>query len=377
MNIVIKKEQREKFKNALNNVFKATAGAKANMDILKCLCLQAQDNKLKIMATNMDLLIQQTIEVSVILDGKVYVDAIDFVKIIKKVAAGDIKLKVDAKKMSISVGRSKINLNIIDGEFPCAEFSTMKTIEFSKMEFFRHIKQTTFCSSKSDNGKAIFKGVLLSLNKKAYIAATNSHQVGIKEFLTSFEESEDEENLLIPSKHLDIIASIEDDANIVALQWNEKKSYLKITIGDTLVATRLIEGQFPDVYRVIPPSFKMDIKINTSDFIEALDRVTIFSEKDGLSIVKFSLSKDNNVLTFIANNEKGEIAEVLPVSIENYLLEDNNFDIAFNSQYILEMLKTNSDSKEFTLSMNSAVTPAKITINDENYTYIVTPIRMK
>ena len=135
------------------------------------------------------------------------------------------------------------------------------------------------------------------------------------------------------------------------------------------MTSRLIEGAFPDYHRVIPPEFATVVKLATAEFSSAVDRVSLISRSGDYNIIKLEFA-NNQVHISSTNPDIGNAEEYIPAEIEGPELT-----IAFNAQYIMDVLK-NVDSEDCQIKLNQPLSPAAIReADDENYTYIVTPVR--
>ena len=131
----------------------------------------------------------------------------------------------------------------------------------------------------------------------------------------------------------------------------------------------LIEGSFPDYRRVVPPKFATKTIFKKVDMEKAIQRVALFS-KDDYSIVRLSVGKDAITLTS-GISDLGQGKEVVDCQTSG-----EGLNIAFNSKYVMDILK-NSDSDEVAMAVNNSLSPSCFQpVGEENYTYIVTPVRV-
>jgi len=143
------------------------------------------------------------------------------------------------------------------------------------------------------------------------------------------------------------------------------------------IYSRLIEGQFPDYKQIIPDSFKTEIKINTEEFRDKMERIALFVRED-LKTVKVEVTNKEN-------NRKEERCEIFlkaesPSTGEAFenissFKKGEDINITFNTDYILDVLKI--IKKENTIiKLNDPLNPAIITPDeDKSYIYVLMPVR--
>jgi DNA polymerase-3 subunit beta len=140
-------------------------------------------------------------------------------------------------------------------------------------------------------------------------------------------------------------------------------------VGESILITKLIDGNFPDYKRVIPKDNNNILKVNRQDFSLAVDRVSTITN-DKSPAIKFKLL--NNLMNMSSvNAESGTATEDI---ITSYSGEE--IEIGFNSKYMLEMIN-NLEDVEITLSFKDSASPV-IAVEDSNpeLIYVLMPMRV-
>lgn len=125
----------------------------------------------------------------------------------------------------------------------------------------------------------------------------------------------------------------------------------------TLFQTRVLSGTFPDVNRLIPASFELEVKANTVDFYNVIDRAALLTSEKDKNIVKFEC-EEQTVIVSSNSPEIGKVEEKMTVEKNN----EQNIKIAFSSRFMMDALRT-IESKDVVLCFNNDVQP--IIINDD------------
>ena len=146
---------------------------------------------------------------------------------------------------------------------------------------------------------------------------------------------------------------------------------LMVKIGNWSVVSRLIEGKFPDYKRVIPPQFSVKTKVNVKDLAGAVSRMSLCSgSENDYSIVKISIGS-NEIKVMSSSPDVGTGEEIISCNTEG-----NPINVAFNAAYIMDIMK-NIETEEAEINLNNSLSPVCIKpISEEEYIYIVTPVRV-
>ncbi len=327
--------------------------------------------KLEIQAMDLNMAISCTIDSSTVDPGETVVSSKHFIDLIRKLPGESVTItkNKENKTLKIESGKAEFQLLLMNEDdypkFP--EFNGEKTIILEDEKIKNLIRKTIFACS-TDGSRPLFTGILLELkDEKITFVGTNTHRLAVKS--TPYEDK-DVLNIIIPSKVLgeisrNLTGDLPQDVKISLL-----KNQIKIVIDNIVIVSRIIDGKFPDYRRVIPPNFSVKAKFNVKELAGAVERVSLFSIDGEYSIVKVSVDGDEIILTS-SSPEVGNGKEVISCTSEG-----GNLNVAFNSSYILDILK-NLDSEEATLCMNTSLSPVCIRSEEEkDYKYIVTPVRV-
>ena len=174
--------------------------------------------------------------------------------------------------------------------------------------------------------------------------------------------------VILPRKAvLELRKLLESVEGMVEVALSETK--IRISIGGTVLISKLIDGTFPDYQRVIPEGNNKIMTIAGSVFAEAVDRVSTISS-DKSRAIKLSLSSGKLVLS-ASSPDKGSASEELSVDYES-----DDLDIGFNSRYVLDMTEQiQGDSMRF--EMEDGASPTVIFDGDDLRTvYVLMPMRV-
>ena len=355
---------------ALQTVQKAIA-TKPSTPILAGVHFKTLENKVIIQANDLNMAISSTIEADVVEPGEIVVSGRMITELARKLPGETVFISNNKANNTISIesGKSKNSLLAMNEEdypeFP--NFDAEKSIDIPDDKLKELIKKTIFACS-NDEARPLFTGILVDVKDgKVTFVGTNTHRLAIKSLPLDTEENL---SMIIPSKVLAEIARNLNGETPALVNLATINNRIRITIDNSVIVARLIEGKFPDYRRVIPPKFAITTKLSASELAGAVERVSLFSTENDYSIVKISVSQaELNINS--SSPEVGTGNEIIPC-----ITEGADVNVAFNSRYLLDILKS-IDSDNVTFSMNTSISPVCVNSSEEeDYTYIVTPVRV-
>ena len=334
------------------NLIPVLSGIKFNLTS-EGLFLSASDNDISIETFVDKSKLEEVTETgSTVIQGKYILE------IIRKLEGRIVSIELlDNIKVLISCGNSEFNLNCMESsEFPNLNIEEKKDpIILKKSEFKNLINKTSFAVSTQET-RPILTGINFKIfEDKLEAIATDSYRLAKKYTLLGTKVNE-ELNIVIPGKNLIELTKIleETDDNIEMHIFTNKVLF---KFDNTLFQSRVLSGTFPDVNRLIPASFELEVKANANEFYNVIDRASLLTSEKDKNIVKFEC-EDKEVIVSSNSPEIGRVEEKIDVEKNN----DNNIKIAFSSRFMMDAIRT-VESKNVILKFNNDVQP--IIINDE------------
>ena len=176
----------------------------------------------------------------------------------------------------------------------------------------------------------------------------------------------------IPNKSLEELNKIlEDESTLVKVYFENSKALFEYK--NLTFVTRLIEGNYPDTKSLFAKEYLFEAVFNKNELINAVDRASLFTSLDNLSIVKFSFLSNNKIEISSNSSEIGKVVEEIDLINE---LENVEFQIAFGTKYLLEALKA-FDSSEITFCFTGEIKPTVIKeANNDTLIQLLLPVRV-
>ncbi len=319
--------------------------------------------QLKLMATDLDLQVVETIAAKVETPGTTTVSAHTLFEIARKLPEGaEVSLAAAEGKMQVKAGKSNFNLPTLPrDDFPViAEGDLPTNFELPVAELIQIIDKTRFAISTEET-RYYLNGIFLHVAEDASgpvlkAAATDGHRLA-RYTVTRPDGASSMPDVIVPRKCVTEIRKLLDEAE-GNVEISLSASKVRFQLGNAILTSKLIDGTFPDYSRVIPKSL-----------YQGVDRVsTIASEKT--RAVKVGLDKDRITLS-VTSPENGTAAEEVAASYDSDAME-----IGFNARYLSDILgQVDGDTVE--LHLADANAPTLIRESEKSPAlYVLMPMRV-
>ena len=347
-----------------------------------------EDNKVHLFATDLEIGIDCYIPAQVIKTGSTVIPNRIISELIKKFPEGKIEIECADNNIT-TVKENSSNYKILG--FSAEEFSNFPEIKMrAKIKLNQKllkeaIQQVIFATSRDENRTFLNGALFKIIDNKIEVVTTDSHRLSLKNI-----ESIKIERLL--TEGVEVIIPYRALSELSRLLLDNKEVFIEIKIGEKQILfilfpdgqknsiriySRLIEGQFPDYHQIIPDSFKTEIKVNTEDFRDKMERISLFVREDLNTVKMEAINKKGDqkeerceIILKAESPSTGEASEKI-----SCIKKGEDITITFNSDYILDVLKI--IKKENTIiKLNEPLNPVIITPDgDKDYTYILMPVR--
>ena len=328
---------------------------------------------IRLMATDLDLQIVESVEAQVETPGATTVSAHTLFDIARKLPEGSqVSLAAAEGKMAVNAGRARFNLQTLPrDDFPMIAEGELPTSFELPAATLRDIVDKTRFAISTEETRYYLNGIFLHVSDDDQpvlkAAATDGHRLA-RFTLPRPDGAEGMPDVIIPRKCVAELRKMLDELDgTVEVALSDSK--IRFGLGSAVMTSKLIDGTFPDYNRVIPTGNDKLLKIDPRSFEEGVDRVaTIATEKT--RAVKMALDTDKITLS-VTSPENGTAAEEVPGDYSSDSLE-----IGFNARYLLDILgQVHGDSIEVHLA--DAAAPTLIRENDKSPAlYVLMPMRV-
>ena len=329
-----------------------------------------EDGSLRLMATDLDLQVDESVPANVSQPGATTVSAHTFFDIVRKLPEGSqVELSAAEGKMQVVAGRSRFNLSTLPrDDFPViAEGDLPTRFELPAATLREIIEKTRFAIS-SEETRYYLMGIFLHVvDEQMRAAATDGHRLA-RVTISRPDGADGMPDVIVPRKAVnELYRLLEELEGTVEISLSPTK--IRFGLGSAILTSKLIDGTFPDYNRVIPTANDKLLKLDPKSFAQGVDRVsTIASEKT--RAVKMAVDRDKVTLS-VTSPENGVATEEVPADYGS-----DGLEIGFNAKYLLDILgEIDGDTVEVHLA--DAAAPTLLRENDRsNALYVLMPMRV-
>ena len=357
------------------NFVQGVVEKKNTLPILSNVLLQLKDNKLSIVATDLDIVFYNEIsDVKIINEGSTTTSAAILYDILRKISSNS-ELNFDLKsenKLSLKSDSSDFNLLCLPTDnFPSfADEFEGQEIALDKNRFLKLLNKTRI-SISNDDTRHYLNGVFLHLTEahgRNFLTgvATDSHRLSSSSL--EIENTTDFSSLILPRKTVFQLCSLlSETSDSLTMQSSENK--IKFTLGKIRLISKVIDGKFPDYKQVVPATNDKILNVPSKEFINSIERVTSVSldRKEG---VKLMIDKDNIQLSVNSANS-GEGNEKIKADYNS-----ESLNISFNSKYLID-IASEIENKNLKMNLKDSTSPVLIEdVSDKNSYYVIMPMKI-
>lgn len=368
MKLAIIKDQMIHGLQAVQNV----VSSRTTLPILSNVLLRAEQGRLQLTATDLDVTVSAGVEATVERMGAVTVPVKKLLGIARELAPGEMQVEVDDK--NICTIRSASSFYKINGlgaeEFPpMPAFQQNKRITLPQERLKGMLKKTSFAIS-TDEARYVLNGILFSLKEqKVTLVATDGRRLALVDEETDL-PPESQGEFIVPTKAVNELNRLLQTQGETDLHYSDNQA--SFTLKDEkgfsiLIITKLVEGNYPNYRQVIPGESRERVTLVREELLQALRRAEVMTSEKSNS-VKLHFTRNNLAIT--ANTpEVGEARESVAI---NY--KGKEIAVAFNPGYLMDPLKA-LDNDEVFLELTDELSPGLLKINGP-FLYVLMPMRM-
>ena len=339
------------------------------MPILGNVLLAAQENRLSVTATDLEVELLAKAAVNVESPGEITVPGRKLHDICRALPEGaTMELQVSGERVTVKAARSRFTLSSLRAaDFPTVEDITAQQTLTVGRQAFRQLLDKTHFSMAQQDVRYYLNGLLLETDGATLRAvATDGHRLAMSQIQMS-SPVERTEQVIVPRKGvLELQRLLDDEGDLELLLGS---NHVRVQLGSSRFTSKLIDGRFPDYERVVPKDTQHVITAERGLLRQALQRTAILSNEKYRGV---RLHLGENSLTIQANNpEQEEAEEALEVEYGGTPME-----IGFNVNYLLDALAA-VDGEQVEMGLSDANSSCLIKRPaTEDTRFVVMPMRL-
>ena len=341
--------------------------SKTTMPILECILINASASEITFTSNDMELGIETKVQGIIEEKGIVALDAKLFSEIIRKLPDNEVVIQTDDKlNTTITCEKAKFTIPGRDGE----DFAYLPMIEkndgivLSQYTLKEVIRQTIFSIATNENNK-LMTGELFEIKDNILkVVSLDGHRIAIRKI--ELKESYGDKKVVVPGKTLNEISKILSGEVEDQVQIFFTDNHIVFEFDDTVVVSRLIEGEYFRIEQMLSSDYETKIKINKREFLNCIDRATLFVKEGEKKPIIINIEGNQMVLNI--NSQIGSMNEDIDIAKEG-----KDIMIGFNPRFLIDALKV-IDDEEITIYLVNPKAPCFIKDETESYIYLILPV---
>ncbi len=350
-------------------------GRKSNIPMTSNVLISTTENKIMILATDLEIAFQGKYEAEILAEGATAVPSRKLYEIVRDFPSDVVSVSETENKW-IKIVDESIEYNIVGMDTD--DFPGLPDVEGAELfeidnDALKNIIEKTMYSVLADEGRAHLAGVFFEMTgaeqgRRLRMVSTDGHRLSrIDEPIKEGQRFELKEGVIVPKGGMvEVLRLLEEKKDV---QLGFKDNNLIVNKDAEKLVIRLVEGEFPDYDLVIPKTNKAEVRVGREALLLMLKRMSILSS-DKYRSVHFKVAKKTLEAT-TRNPDLGESREVMPVQYKG-----GDIEIAFNPRYFIEALST-MKSDEVIIKLNDETTPCVLEgENDPGFLSVIMPMRI-
>ncbi len=357
---------------------------KSTLPVLSNVLLSVQNGELLLAATDLEKGVAHRVPATVEREGQITLPSrllSDYVALLDHGQTIALELNERTHKVHLKCGRYEANVAGIDAEDfpPLPTVSGGASLEMAAATLKQAIGEVVFAAAPDDT-RPVLAGVLMRVaGDQLTLAAADGFRLAVR--TVTLNAPVGDLQMIVPARTLNEVARLlpGDEGEQVTISATATQNQVQFSFGRTEVTSRLIEGQFPDYQRIIPPESKTSVVLSTTDFLRATRAAAVFA-RDNSNIVRLECTppKENaelavgRVMVKSTSAEMGDNEGQLDASITG-----DEVQIAFNGKYLRDALEA-IESAQVALQISGASSPGIIKpVGETNgYLHVIMPMHV-
>src|SRR6267154_1495427 len=302
---------------------------KTTIPILSNYLFEAADGKLSLTATDLDLSLRTSCNAKVKKDGSCTIPARKLHDYVKLLPDADITIKVlENHWVSIRCGRSNTKMvGMAKSNFPSLPaFPTAGVVKIPAQVLRGLIARTGFAISNEESRYTLNGALMLLKPESITMVATDGYRLAHCERPgEKFDGISGEMKTLVPKKAMDELKSLLDATDAETIDFAKDESTLYFRVGQRLLTSRQLTGQFPNYEAVLPKEITKSISVQGEELGAAISRVAQFADERSHA-VRLRLEKDELKLS-ASSTDSGESEDSIEIAYAG-----EPMTIGFNAQ---------------------------------------------
>ncbi len=367
----------ENLARGLNTVSRAVS-TRSSLPVLGNVLLETDNGRLKLSATNLEIVITCWIGAKVEEPGAITVPARIFSDLVNQLPQEQVSLHLHSRTNTLHVSCSRIEANVrgIDAkEFPLTpESDGAMRIRLEPADLKEMISQVVFAAA-TDDTRPTLTGIYSRFEgRQLKMVATDSFRLSVRTFELP-EAVSQPRSVIIPARALSELARImTDNMEYVDIIMPEGRNQIIFELEAARMVSQLVDGNFPDFGAVVPKQYRTRTVMGTANFLKACRTANIFA-RDANNIARVTVLPDNEGMPGFATISATSAETGDNVAQIDAAVAGDKVEMSFNVKYIVDALSVISEP-QVALETTSTMEPGVIKpVGRDDFIHIIMPMQ--
>jgi len=349
--------------------------SRPQLPILTNILLSAQNKKLRLSATNLNLGINLWLGGKVEKEGEIAIPAREITEFVSYLNPGPLSLELINNQLVVTSASNKATfLGVKSEEFPAIpQLPKQNVFSLETKALNEAVAQVGF-SAAADDTRPILAGVYWQFEGKKYqMVATDGYRLSLKKvgLEKAISTKKKKTIFLLPVRSLSEVARL-SDGDLVKVGLTKDENQVVFGFAQTQISSRLLEGEFPEYEKIIPTTTKTKVWVDKGDLLSAIKAASVFA-REASNIVILDINKKEIIIRADAP-QVGENKSSVPVKVEGEPLK-----IAFNFKFLLDFVNAVSSSENnLILELSEPLSPALFKVEgNDSWLHVIMPVRLE
>src|SRR5918992_1388437 len=343
------------------------ASTRTTVQVLAGVLLRAEDGRLDLSATDMEISLRTSLEVEVASEGAVVVPGKLLVDLVRLLPGEDVSIEHRQGEGVVEIvsGTATYRIHTYNAEdFPRLPEPTDTEMATIDADALLETAAKVSRAASRDESRPVLTGILVRFEGDNLImAATDSYRLAVKE--TSMSTPGPELDAIVPARALLELGRIAQGAS--ELQLGVQENQVLFAADGIVLTTRRIEGQFPNYRQLLPETFEHELTLPKDELLDVVRRVSVMAQRNAPIRMRFA---EGELTVSAQTQDIGEARETMPAPFSAEPLE-----IGFNPEFLRDGIDS-VEGDEVRLQLISSLRPAVIQGDSDDFSYLIMPIRL-
>lgn len=359
------------------NIVSRAVSTRSTLPVLANILLETDNGRLKLSATNLEIVVTAWIGAKVEEEGAVTIPARTLIDLIGQLPQEqvDLMLNEQTQTLHITCARTESNIRGIDAqEFPLVPQPDKTNRIRIEPDVLKQVINQVVLAAATDDTRPTLTGISTRIEgNQLLMVATDGFRLSMRSAQIAA-VVEDPINIIIPARALNELARIlPDQTDAVYMSMPEGRNQIVFDMDNVVLVSQLINETFPDYTPIIPKSLNTRTVLGTAEFHKACRTAEIFA-RESSHTARVQIHPGDEIMPGHAviaatSTETGDNVAQIDASVDG-----DSIEIAFNVKYMTDVLNV-IDTPQVALETTTAMEPGVIKpVGDTDFVHIIMPM---